>query len=573
MFYRVNMATLTVTKDAGEQYKGLAGRALTSKIVKTEVDANAHALGKLNKLILAPGFLTGTFAPNAGRMSFGAKSPLTGTIKESNVGGFIGHKLARAGAEAIIVEDVAQDGKLYTMVVTKDGIKLEECPELKGLNIYDATAKLQEKYGLKVGIAAIGTAGENKMASACIGATDQEGEPTRQAGRGGLGAVMGSKGLKAIVVDDAGAANIAFANEEAFRAGAKKLAKALTSHAVTGQGLPTYGTNVLVNILNEAGGLPTRNFSEGRFENANDTGGETMYETIKARGANPTHACSPGCIIRCSQTYKNKEGEMVTGGLEYETCWGFGANIGANNLDDIAYMNRLCDDYGVDTIEMAVTLGVAMEAGIAKFGDSKAAIELIHEMGKATPLGRILGAGAAVTGKVYGVTRVPTVKGQGIPAYDPRAVKGVGVTYATTTMGADHTAGYVVATNILGVSGKTDPLAAEGQVDLSRNFQIATSFIDTTGLCLFVAFAILDIPEGMEGIVEMCNARYGWNYTLNDYLELGKEVLRDERAFNKAAGFGDESDDLPDFFRFESLKPHDVVFDIPKEELKQVFNF
>ena len=284
-------------------------------------------------------------------------------------------------------------------------------------------------------------------------------------------------------------------------------------------------------------------------------------------------AVLPGCMIRCSNIYKDKEGNVLTGGFEYESIWALGANCGINDLDDIATMNRLCDDYGVDTIDMGVALGVAMEAGVLKFGDSKGAIGLIHEVGKATPLGRILGAGAAVTGKVFGMYRVPVVKGQAIPAYDPRAVKGQGVTYATTPMGADHTAGYAVATNILSVGGKVDPLGTEGQVDLSRNLQIATAFVDSTGLCLFVAFAILDIAEGLEGIVEMCNARYGWNKTTDDYLEMGKQVLRDERSFNKKAGFAEGSDDLPDFFRSEKLPPHNVVFDVPKEELNKVFNF
>ena len=236
-------------------------------------------------------------------------------------------------------------------------------------------------------------------------------------------------------------------------------------------------------------------------------------------------------------------------------------------------MNRLCDDYGVDTIDTGVALGVLMEAGMLKFGDSKGAIALIQEIGKASPLGRIIGAGTAITGKVYGMRRVPEVKGQAIPAYDPRAVKGQGVTYATTPMGADHTAGYAVTANILSVGGKVDPLSPVGQVDLSRNLQIATAFVDSTGLCLFVAFAILDIPEGLEGIVEMCNARFGWNKTTDDYIEMGKQVLRDERSFNKKAGFAEGSDDLPDFFRTEPLPPHNVVFDVPKEDLNTVFNF
>lgn len=572
MFYRVNMANLKVTKEGGDQYAGLGGRALSSRIVSKEVDASAHALGAGNKLIVAPGLLSGTGAPNAGRMSLGAKSPLTGTIKESNVGGAMGHKLGRLGVQGIIIEGLPAKGGSYVLKVTGDGLAVENMPELQGLNIYDTVAKLQAKFG-KAAIGCIGTAGENRMASACIGFTDMEGEPTRQAGRGGLGAVMASKGLKAIVVDDSGTKPVAFADETAFRAGAKKLSEALLKHPVTSQTLPTYGTDALVNVLSEAGGLPTRNFTEGRFEGANNIGGETLNETCAKRGGKTGHGCSPGCIIRCSNIYKDEDGKVLTGGFEYETCWALGANLGIDNLDQIALMNRLCDDYGVDTIEMGVTLGVAIEAGLAKFGDGQAAIDLIHEVGKATPLGRILGSGAAVTGKTFGISHVAVVKGQGLPAYDPRAVKGIGVTYATTTMGADHTAGYSVTANILGVGGKVDPLKPEGQVDLSRNLQIATAFVDSTALCLFVAFAILDIPSGLEGIVEMCNARFGWKKTLDDYIEMGKQCLRDERAFNLAAGICDGADDLPDFFRTEKLPPHNTVFDVSKEDLATVFNF
>lgn len=573
MFYRINMDTLAVSEDEGLLYQGLGGRALSSRIVAEEVMPNSHPLGDGNKLVFVTGLLSGTGAPNAGRMSLGAKSPLTGTIKESNVGGAMGHKLGRIGIRGIIVEGLPKEDKAYVIKVSTAGVALEEVPELKGLDIYDTVAKLQEKFGPKVAIGCIGTAGERKMASACVGFTDMEGCPTRQAGRGGLGAVMGSKGIKAIVADDHDAKPVSFVDEAGFRAGSKKLANALLTHPVTHQALPAYGTAVLVNILNEAGGIPTRNFSSGRFEGANDIGGETMAENIKERGGKTGHGCSPGCVIRCSQIYHDKKGEVLTGGFEYESCWSLGVHLGINNLDDIALMNRLCDDYGVDTIDMGVAIGVAMEAGVAKFGDSEAAINLIHEMGKGTALGRILGAGAETTGKVFGVRRVPTVKGQAIPAYDPRAVKGQGVTYATTTMGADHTAGYAVTANILGVGGKVDPLKPEGQVELSRNLQIATAFIDSTGLCLFVAFAILDIPEGLEGIVEMCNARYGWNKTVGDYLEMGKQLLKEERCFNAGAGIGEGADDLPEFFRKEALAPHNVKFDVTKEELGTVFNF
>ena len=216
-------------------------------------------------------------------------------------------------------------------------------------------------------------------------------------------------------------------------------------------------------------------------------------------------------------------------------------------------LDFLDDNYGLDTIEMGVAIGVAMEAGLTKFGDAEGAINLVEEVGKGTPLGRILGSGAAVTGKVFGVERVPVVKDQALPAYDPRAVQGIGVTYATTPMGADHTAGYAVATNILKVGGNVDPLKPEGQIELSRNLQIATAAVDSTGMCLFIAFAVLDQPETFQALIDMLNAFYGLNLTGDDVVALGKTVLKTERDFNARAGFTSKHDRLPDYFKKEAV--------------------
>ena len=400
-----------------------------------------------------------------------------------------------------------------------------------------------------------------------------ENRPTRHAGRGGMGAVMGSKGLKAIIVDDTGTDHPAMKDPEAFKEASKKFAQLLAKHPVTGETLPTYGTNALANVINEAGAYPTRNFSSGRFEGTGKISGETQRETIVNRGGVPKHPCHPGCTIQCSRVYMDKDSNYLTKGPEYETVWANGANLGIDDLDAIALMDRLYDDYGLDTIETGVALGVAMEAGVKSFGDAQGAIALIKEAGKGTPLGRIIGNGAAVTGQAFGVTRVPVVKRQGLPAYDPRPVKGIGVTYATTTMGADHTAGYAVAQNILKIGGSVDPLKPEGQVALSRKLQIATAAVDCTGLCLFVAFCVMDVPEAMDAIVNMLNARYGTSLTGDDVVELGKKVLRTERTFNKNAGFTQSDDRLPLFFRTEKLAPHNVVFDVPDEELDTLFNF
>ena len=234
-------------------------------------------------------------------------------------------------------------------------------------------------------------------------------------------------------------------------------------------------------------------------------------------------------------------------------------------------MVRLCNAYGLDTIETGTTLAVAMEAGVIPFGDGKQAIGLIKEMGKGTPLGRILGSGTECAGRVYGLTRVPTVKGQSMPAYEPRAVKGIGITYATTTMGADHTAGYTIAPEILSVGGKADPLTPEGKAGLSRAFQATTAFIDSSGHCLFVAFPILDIPSGFEGMVEECNGVLGTSWKAEDAAKIGAEILKKERAFNEAAGITKAADRVPEFMRTEPLPPHNQVFDVPDSALDSVF--
>jgi aldehyde:ferredoxin oxidoreductase len=575
---RINMgpdgAPKAATEDLGA-YAGLGGRAMTTAIVSKEVPPLCHALGAENKLVIAPGLLSGTTAAMSGRISIGCKSPLTGTIKESNAGGQGAQVMARLGYAAIVVEGMPQGDELYKILINKDGVKIVSGAELKQLGNYDLVDKLRAEYGEKVAIISIGPAGEHKMCAASIAVTDMEQRPTRHAGRGGVGAVMGAKGIKAIILDDAGMAMRQPKDPDKFKAANQTFVAGLKKHPVTGEGLPAYGTNVLTNVLNEAGGYPTRNFSEGRFDTSAKISGETQAEVENQRGGkgSATHGCHKGCVIRCSGTFYDKNGNFLSKQPEYETVWAHGGNCGIDDLDAIAQMDRLDDDYGLDTIEMGATIGVAMEAGLAKFGDAEAAIKLLKEVGQATPLGRILGSGAAVTGKVFGVERVPVVKGQALPAYDPRAVQGIGVTYATSTMGADHTAGYAVATNILGVGGNVDPLKPEGQIELSRNLQIATAAVDATGMCLFIAFAVLDQPETFQALIDMLNAFYGLSLTADDVAALGKSILKNERDFNKAAGFTAEHDRLPRFFKIEKLAPHGVVFDVKDEELDTVFNW
>ncbi len=557
--------------DVPKEYQGLGGRALTSTIVGREVPGRCEPLGPRNKLILSPGLLSGTSAPCSGRLSAGGKSPLTGTIKESNAGGTAAQHLAKLGIAAIVVEGQPSNGALQILHLSASGAKLVAADELKGKGNYETVAVLLDKYGQKCSIISIGQAGEMRLSAASIAVTDPENRPTRHCGRGGLGAVMGSKGLKAVVIDAEGGKRLELADSKAFGEAARVFAAELKKHGVTGTTLPMYGTNALTNVINEAGALPTRNFTSGHFEGANKTGGETQREIIIERDGLPQHACHPGCVIECSRIYHTNKKEYLTKGPEYETVWAHGANCGIDDLDAIAQMDRLEDDFGVDTIETGATLAVAMEAGLAKFGDAEAAIRMVREIGEGTALGRVLGCGAAVTGKVFGVTRVPVVKGQSMPAYDPRAIQGMGVTYATSTMGADHTIGYSVAPNILKVGGDLDPLKTEGQVEASRNLQIATGMLDSAGLCLFVAFAVLDSPAAFGAIKDMLNAQYGWELSDDDVLAIGGKTLAKERAFNKAAGFTSADDRLPEFCYTEKLPPHNKVFEVSDAELDELF--
>ncbi|HET91050.1 MAG TPA: aldehyde ferredoxin oxidoreductase [Chloroflexi bacterium] len=572
-FLRINMADRTVTyEDVPEKYQFLGGRGLSSTIVYDEVDPTCHPLGPNNKLVFAPGMIAGTNAPTSGRVSVGAKSPLTGGIKESNAGSNWPQLVGRLGLKAIIVE--GQGDGWWGVHVTKDGATFFDASEYAGKSLYEIFPGLFERFGKKASIATIGVAGEMRMSMAGICFNDVENRPTRYSGRGGLGAVMGSKGLKFIVVDGEGGPGVEIADKALFDEGRKKMLEALRTHDITKPKgtLNTYGTAALVNVLNEAGGYPTRNFREGRFEGAAPTSGEAIFETNQKRIGKElyNHGCHPGCTIQCSNTYYKPDGTEHVSCIEYESTWALGANCGIDNLDAIAELIWLCNDIGVDTIEAGGTIAVAMDAGLAEFGDSAAAIQWMAEIRQGTPLGRILGNGAATTGMAYGWHRVPGCKGQNMPAYEPRAVKGIGITYATSTMGADHTAGYTIAPEILGVSGKVDQFDID-KAALSRAFQQTTAVIDSSGHCLFIAFAILDIPEGYQGMIDEINGLLGINWTGDDVIRVGQEILDKEIAFNRAAGLTTADDRIPEFMKYEKLPPHDVVWDVPDETLDAVF--
>jgi aldehyde:ferredoxin oxidoreductase len=582
-FLRLNMTDRTYRlEETPASYKNMGGRGMTSSLIAAEVPPLAHPLGPNNKVVFAPGIITGTAAPTSSRISVGAKSPLTGGIKESNAGSPWAQDLASMQIKALVVEgQPSEKDKFWGVYLTWDAktgkpkVEFFDATEYADKNLYDVFPKLYQRFGEKVSIAGCGIAGEHGYRNAGVVFSDMVKRPSRYSGRGGLGSVLGSKKLKFIVVNEAGSPGVAVADKALFDRGREKMTKALQTHAITKPkgALNSYGTAVLINILNEAGGLPTRNFSSGRFEGAAKIAGEAIFEGNKQHLGKElyNHACSPGCIIQCSNTWHKANGKEHVSCVEYESDWALGANCGIDSLDDVAELVLLCNAYGLDTIETGTTLAVAMAAGVIAFGDGEGAIKLVREMGKGTPMGRILGSGTETAGKVFGLTHVPTVKGQSMPAYEPRAVKGIGITYATSTMGADHTAGYTICPEILSVGGKVDPLSPEGKAALSRAFQATTAFIDATGHCLFIAFAILDIASGYEGMIEECNGALGTKWTADDVIKIGGDILKKERTFNEAAGFTKMHDRLPEFMKYEPLPPHNQVFDVPDSALDSVY--
>ncbi|MFX1252811.1 MAG: aldehyde ferredoxin oxidoreductase C-terminal domain-containing protein [Promethearchaeota archaeon] len=585
---RVNITDMTCKfEPLPEKYKYKGGRGLTSQIVAEEVPPTCDPLGPNNKIVVAPGILSGTIAPSSGRLSVGGKSPLTGTIKEANAGGLTARKLGRLRIRAVIVEGWPSHSDWYNIVITKDKAELVKANEYHEMGLYDLITKVWEQYPNKPGIIGCGVAGQRLMRNAGIfGNNIENSDPGRYAGRGGLGAVLGSKRIISIITDDTGGERLEPANKELFEKGRKKLVDALNEHAVTGViekdgkpygGLKNYGTNVLQNILNEAGALPTKNFSAGHFKDAKNISGEAVHELVdecqkkygdKNKGKYG-HPCHPGCIMACSNVVPYPDGRAHVAPLEYESAWALGTNCMIGDLQDVAELNRLCNDIGTDTIETGCTIAVAMESGLIPWGDGKAAIEFLKKAyDKSSPMGRLMMSGTQTMGKAVGVRRMPVVKGQSLPAYDPRPIKGIGVTYATTTMGADHTAGYTIAPEILSVGGKLDPRAVK-KGELSRAFQATTAYIDQSGYCLFIAFAILDIPAGMEGMEETLAGFFGLEKF--DITEHGTAILKAEREFNRQAGFTNLDDRLPEFFYEEKLPPHNVTFDVPDDELDSVY--
>ena len=571
-FIRVNMTDKSVkVEDVPKPFQGLGGRCLTSCLVNAEVPARCDALGPENKLVFAPGLLTGTTMVNTSRLSIGSKSPLTGGIKESNVGGTAAAALGRLGITAIIIEGQAPEGELCILHVEENGQgKLVDAQAFKMTRTYALVENLLGEYGEKNSVLCIGPAGEQCLASASIQSSDIDGHPCRAAGRGGLGAVMGSKGLKALVIDRGGNSPDELADPETFKEASKVFAKAVKEDIFSGQIMPALGTAALVAVINSVGAFPTNNARQGVFEGWEKISGEKMAEIITQRGGKTTHKGCSQCIVNCSNVFVDEGGQYVTSSLEYETIWSTGGMCGIDDLDTIARLDFLCDDIGLDTMNTGVAIAVAMDAGYKKFGDGQAALDLLEEVAQGTEMGLLVGSGPVAVGRHFNHDRVPVVKNQSIAAYDPRAIQGYGVTYATSPMGADHTAGNVVGAYL---EHKLDPLDSKGQVETSRFLQIAMAAFDTMGQCFMASVALLS-PEGFEAFRKVIDAKAGTTLGPDDFPHaLGIRVLKAEREFNRKAGFTSEDDRLPKFYYEEPLPPHNTVFVISDEELDSTFDF
>lgn len=545
----------------------LGQRGLATKYFVEEVDPKVDPLSPANKMIMATGPLTGTMASTGGRYSVITKGALTGAIACSNSGGYFGAEMKFAGWDMVIFE--GKSPKPVYLSIQDDNAELRDAAHLWGKTVWQTEEIIKKTHqDPQVRVASIGRAGENGVMYACI-----VNDLHRAAGRSGVGTVMGSKNLKAVAIRGTkGAGGIK--DGKAFMQAATAAKKVLADNAVTGQGLPTYGTQVLMNVINEMGALPTRNHRDVQFEDARKISGEAMHEKRPTDGKAQlvTNAACFGCTIACGRISKMDEGHFsvvnkpeywgASGGLEYEAAWALGAANGVGDLEALQYANLICNEDGYDPITFGATVGAAMELydlGIltkeqigmdAPFGSAQALVKLSEMTAKGEGFGKELGLGSARLCAKYGKPELSMgVKKQEFPAYDSRGIQGMGLAYATSNRGACHLRGYTVASEVLGIPVKTDPLVTEGKADLVKAFQDATSVFDSAGVCVFTTFAwtMADLQPQLDAACEG-----GWS--MEKLTLLGERVWNMERLFNNAAGFTAKDDDLPPRLKTEPAK-------------------
>jgi len=543
------------------EWAGLGGRGLSVRILLDEIEPTCDPLSPGNALVFAPGLLVGHLLSSCDRLSIGGKSPLTGGIKESNSGGTTSLHLARLGIKALILKSCLAGG-WKILHLSADGIRFDNADDLSNCGAYQTALELVRRYGPGQAMAIIGPGGEKQMTTAGILNLDQDGRPSRISARGGLGAVMGSKGIKAIVIDSRAGKKPDLVDAPAYRLARKTFLEALANHPQTAI-YRDYGTAGVAAMCNAFGALPTRGFSVGQFDSIDKIDGDNLRSILinRAGDASTAHACMPGCIIQCSNVFADQSGKAIVAPLEYETIGLMGANLGIDDLDVIARLNWLANDLGLDVIDLGAAIGVTARAGLIDFGNEKQVIQLMEEISRATPLGQILGNGAAATGEYLGVEYIPVVKRQAISAYDPRAIKGTGITYASSPQGADHTAG-------LTLRAKVDHLDPTTQVEVSRNAQINMAGYDTLGACIFAGFGFACAPSILR---DLLNAQYGWNVESDILQVLGRKTIQLELEFNRRAGFSPADDRIPEWMRRESLPPTGSVFDVSDDDIDSVF--
>ncbi|WP_439607829.1 aldehyde ferredoxin oxidoreductase family protein [Hydrogenophaga sp.] len=567
---RVNLTAGTVKSEPlnTEWARAYIGsRGLGSKYLVSEVDPKVDPLSPENKIIWATGPLTGTMASTGGRYTVITKGPLTGAIACSNSGGYWGAELKMAGWDMIIFE--GKSPKPVYLYINDDEAELRDAGHLWGQSVWKTEEVLKSSLqDPLVRVSSIGKAGENGVLYAAV-----VNDLHRAAGRSGVGAVMGSKNLKAIAVRGTkGVGNIR--DPKAFMKTTFEKKKILAENAVTGQGLPAYGTQVLMNVINEIGALPTRNHRDVQFEGAKDISAEAMVTPRESDGKKHlvTNQACFGCTIACGRISKMDEGHFTVankpqywganGGLEYEAAWALGAANGVNDLEALQYANLLCNEEGFDPISFGATVGAVMELyemgvltkeqlGIdAKFGSAQALAHFAEITAKGEGFGKEIGMGSARLTKKYGHPDLSmSVKGQEFPAYDGRAIQGIGLAYATSNRGACHLRGYTIASEVLGIPVKTDPVESEGKPELVKAFQDATAAFDSSGLCVFTTFA-----WGVADLAPQLQAACNEEFTTEELEKIGERIWNMEREFNNAAGFTSKDDSLPKRLLTEAAK-------------------
>ena len=547
-FHSINLADRSITTEERDGEDVIrAGRYLIAKTMLERNLATVDPLSPENPLIFSAGPFAGTNFSNANRISVGCKSPMTGGIKESNGGGTFAFALGQLEIAGFILEGASADWCVIR--ITKDGnITFDDAAPYMGKGNIEAAKLLHEKYGDKVSLSICGPVGEYQGLMAGISFSDVEGRPVRICARGGVGAVMGSKKVKAIVVDTAKMPT--FHDRKKLMGTIREYSSRLDADKGI-EAFRLYGTSMVGDFTNKVGGLPTRNFSSGTLVGKDDgvmkLGGTHVREVMLERGGDTTHACMPGCMIKCSNVYVDKDGEEMVSPLEYETLGLMGSNCGLTDPDDVARLNHVANDLGIDTIEVGAMLGVLMEASQAPFGDVNFMADALEDIRDGSERGKILAQGTARVGEHFEVDRVPVIKKQGISAYDPRVIEVTGISMMVTAQGADHTAG-----NLLG--HKCDGQTTEQLTEASVGVQIECATADSLGLCLFgrsVTNADTDL------IVTALNDAHGTQLPSSFFQTLGRETLSMEWEFNKQAGFTEADDELPQFFYNEPLEPSD----------------